>query len=140
MTGYEPLALGLTLPDPDDRHVLAAAIRCGAQHIVTENLKDFPSVVLEEFDIEAISADEFLMRTFELYPDPAIAVLRALRAVLMKPPFGPSEFYNDLTRKGNAPSRVGTKGAPGPDLKRPGPGRRRNAPEAAIQQHLDIAR
>jgi predicted nucleic acid-binding protein len=100
VTGYEPLVLGLTLPDPDDRHVLAAAIRCGAQHIITDNRKDFPSDVLEEFDVEAISADEFLMRTFELYPDPALAVLKALRAALVKPPFGPSEFIMDLTRKG----------------------------------------
>ena len=36
---YEDLIDGLQLPDPDDRHVLAAAIRCGAQVIVTWNVK-----------------------------------------------------------------------------------------------------
>lgn len=41
VTGYEPLIDGLTLPDPDDRHVLAAAIRASADVIVTFNLKDF---------------------------------------------------------------------------------------------------
>ena len=43
VTRYEPLIEGLQLPDPDDRHVLAAAIQCGAQIIVTKNLIDFPS-------------------------------------------------------------------------------------------------
>ena len=42
VTGYEFLIPRLTLPDPDDRHVLAAAIRAGADLIVTANLSDFP--------------------------------------------------------------------------------------------------
>jgi predicted nucleic acid-binding protein len=57
VTGYEPLINGLTLPDPDDRHVLAAAIRCSAQVIVTANLDDFPAAALEPFNIEAQGPD-----------------------------------------------------------------------------------
>ena len=49
VTGYEPLIEALTLPDPDDRHVLAAAILCGAQQIITENLADFPEDALAPF-------------------------------------------------------------------------------------------
>lgn len=60
VTGYEDLVESLCLPDRDDRHVLAAAIRRGAQVIVTENKRDFPKTRLEPFDIEAQSADEFL--------------------------------------------------------------------------------
>ena len=51
VTGYEPLIAGLTLPDPDDRHVLAAAIRASAEVIVTFNLKDFPPVQLAPLGI-----------------------------------------------------------------------------------------
>ena len=42
VVGFEPLIDGLTLPDADDRHVLAAAIRGQADVIITQNLKDFP--------------------------------------------------------------------------------------------------
>lgn len=52
VTGHEPLIEALALPDADDRHALAAAIRCGAQHIVTDNLKDLPGDIFSEFAIE----------------------------------------------------------------------------------------
>ena len=100
VTGYEPLIGTLELPDADDRHVLAAAIRCGAQYIVTDNLADFPADVLSQFDIEAIDADGFLSRTFDLYPSEALGVLRTLRKAYSNPPFTPPEFVRDLTAKG----------------------------------------
>ena len=59
--GYEPLIEGLKLPDPDDRHVLAAAIKAGAQVIVTRNLKDFPASDLGQWEIEAKSPDAFVL-------------------------------------------------------------------------------
>lgn len=98
--GHEPLIEALTLPDPDDRHVLAAAIQCGAQHIITENLKDFPANLLASYNIEAIDADEFLSRTFDLYPSEALEILRQLRAHYKNPPYSQSEFIFDLTAKG----------------------------------------
>jgi len=61
VTGYEQLIDGLKLPDPKDRHVLAAAIRAGAQAILTSNMKDFPSSDLAEFNIEAKSPDDFVL-------------------------------------------------------------------------------
>ena len=100
VTGYEPLIEALTLPDPDDRHVLAAAIRCGAQQIITENLADFPDDALAPFSIEANSADDFLLETFELYPAEAVEVLSRMRQGYRNPPFTASEFIFDLTAKG----------------------------------------
>jgi hypothetical protein len=100
VSGYEPLMQGLVLPDPNDCHVLAAAIRCGAQHIVTDNLADFPARTLEPFGIEAIDADEFLARTYDLYPTEAFLVLKALRQQYRKPAYTPAEFIFDLTAKG----------------------------------------
>jgi len=57
VTGYEQLIDLIELPDRDDRHVLAAAIRCGASVIVTLNLGDFPSQALGTFSIEAHSKE-----------------------------------------------------------------------------------
>lgn len=54
VTDYDSLVEGLDLPDEDDRHVLAAAIKCNASVIVTFNLKDFPKAVLGVFDIEPL--------------------------------------------------------------------------------------
>jgi predicted nucleic acid-binding protein len=61
VTGYEDLIASLSLPDPDDRHVLAAAIRSGGNVIVTYNLTDFPAETLARFDIVAQHPDDFLV-------------------------------------------------------------------------------
>ncbi len=72
--GYERFIPIIELPDdPDDRHVVAAAISCKAQYIVTDNIKHFPSDVLKGFDIERGTADKFLASTFEHYPALAFA-------------------------------------------------------------------
>lgn len=86
ITGYEPIIESLALPDPDDRHVLAAAIRGQAAVIVTYNLKDFPEDSLKPFDIAAEHPDQFVSNLFDLHP-PAVAVaVRDLRARLKNPP------------------------------------------------------
>ena len=69
VTGYESLIPTLSLPDPDDRHVLAAAIHGRAGLIVTFNLKDFPSSVLEPYGVQAIHPDEFVVRFLDEQPD-----------------------------------------------------------------------
>ena len=100
VTGHKPLIAGLTLPDKNDRHVLAAAIRCSAQIIVTENRKDFPAGVLGQYDIEALGADDMLTNTFDLFPQRGLQALRNVRARYRNPPMTASEFLLDLTRCG----------------------------------------
>ena len=77
VTGHEVLIEGLTLPDPGDRHVLAAAIRCHASVIVTFNERDFPADVLGAFGLEAQHPDLFVENLFDL--DPAAVVAAAQR-------------------------------------------------------------
>jgi predicted nucleic acid-binding protein len=66
VTGYEALVDVVTLPDPDDRHVLAAAIKSRAQVIVTSNIKDLPESALEQWNVEAKTSDEFMLDQFYL--------------------------------------------------------------------------
>jgi len=73
--GYKALISSLTLPDEGDRHVLAAAIHCGAQQIVTENVKDFPAADLALYGVRACAADEFLGDLFDLQADQMMRVL-----------------------------------------------------------------
>jgi hypothetical protein len=76
----------LSLPDHDDRHVLAAAIHSHSSLIVTLNLADFPSDVLAAFDIEAQHPDDFVLALFEAFPDLVLEAAKAHRASLRNPP------------------------------------------------------
>ena len=60
VTGYEPLINAMDLPDPDDRHVLAAAVVCKASCIVTFNISDFPEESLAPYGLHAVHPDDFL--------------------------------------------------------------------------------
>jgi hypothetical protein len=100
VAGYESLINGLTLPDPDDRHVLAAAIVGRADVIVTVNLKHFPAASLAVFNIEAQHPDEFIAHVLTLAPPVALGAIKEMRARLKNPPFPPDGFLELLTRQG----------------------------------------
>ncbi|KPA89310.1 PIN domain [Pseudomonas asplenii] len=104
VTGYEPLCEGLVLPDPDDRHVLAAAIRCNASVIVTFNLRDFPSAVLQPFDIEAVHPDDFIADLLDLDRAAVLEAVQAQRASLKNPPYTAQRLLERLRAQGLAQS------------------------------------
>ena len=89
VSGYEPLIESVQLPDPDDRHVLAAAIKARAQLIVTNNLKDFPSVTLEAWDMEAKSPDDFILDQIDLNREAVHSAVQRIADSRAKPPATP---------------------------------------------------
>ena len=97
---WASLANGVQLPDPNDAHVIAAAIAGHADCIVTSNLKDFPSAVLLEFGIEAIDPDTFIINQWDLDPVHAIAAFKRMRERRKKPQSSPDEFADALELAG----------------------------------------
>lgn len=100
ISGYEPLIDTVELPDPDDRHVLAAAIHAEAQLIVTNNIKDFPSQILEKYDIEACQPSAFLAGLYETAPVDMIRILHEQRVALKRPEQTVGEFLETLEKNG----------------------------------------
>jgi predicted nucleic acid-binding protein len=100
VTGYQPLIDVVTLPDPDDRHVLAAAIRARAQLIVTNNLRDFPAATLATWDLEAVSPDTFVRAQIDLDRDLVYAAVTRIADSWRNPPGNPGDVIARLERDG----------------------------------------
>ncbi len=97
--GYEHEIAGLTLPDNNDRHVLAAAIEGGASTILTFNLKHFPAEALAPFGLIARDPDGFLCDLYDADPEAIVAVVDAARLNLSRT--APSEiaFIDTIERQ-----------------------------------------
>jgi predicted nucleic acid-binding protein len=100
VVGWEPLVAGLELPDPADRHVLAAAIRGRAEIIVTANLVDFPNEALRPFGIHALSPDAFLVDQLDLDLASVIAALIEQARDSRNPHLEVEDVLNSLDRVG----------------------------------------
>jgi predicted nucleic acid-binding protein len=100
VTGHEDLIASLSLPDPDDRHVLAASIRAGATVIVTYNLADFPAAILARFDVEAQHPDDFLGSLLDQEPGMVCAAVKRQRESLRNPPKTALEHLATLESQG----------------------------------------
>jgi predicted nucleic acid-binding protein len=97
---YEDLISELSLPDPSDRHVLAAAIRAEAGYIVTFNVADFPEEALAPRGIEATGPDAFTSELTNRFPWTVLQAARAHRASLNHPPKSPGEYLSLLEESG----------------------------------------
>ncbi len=100
VTGFDELIERFDLPDPDDRHVAAAAVAGGATIIVTSNLRDFPAAALAPYDLVAISPDDFAQLLFGDDPDAVLAVLIEQAAGLRNPPTTLDELLDGLQQTG----------------------------------------
>jgi PIN domain len=100
VSGYEALIETVALPDADDRHVLAAAIHCGARVIVTANLRDFPREILARHDIEARHPDAFILGLLTASTNEVLGTMRRLRCGLNKPQMTSAELLAAMSRQG----------------------------------------
>lgn len=100
VTGYEHLIPKLHLPDPDDRHVLAAAIHAEAQVIVTANLSDFPASRTRKYGVLATHPDAFIEDLLKASPEIVCSAAKQQRQSLKKPPLTVDEFLGALERQG----------------------------------------
>ena len=97
---WENLEHTVTLPDVDDRHVVAAALSGRADAIVTANVGDYPMNVLGPLDIEVVHPDDFLLDQLDLAPRIVLDVIREQAGHTRQPPLTPVDLIARLARCG----------------------------------------
>ncbi|KNY20074.1 PIN domain-containing protein [Methylobacterium sp. ARG-1] len=100
VSGYAGLIPALTLPDPDDRHILAAAIVGRADVIVTFNEKDFPAEALAPYGIHTRHPDAFFSEAEGVEPDMLTDAAARDLAHYKRPPLTPRQYTDDLRGAG----------------------------------------
>jgi predicted nucleic acid-binding protein len=109
VTGYRPRIQQVQLPDPNDLHVLAAAIHCGADLIVTVNLKHFPDTALARYGIRAVDPDRFIVELMTQNLMSVCQAVRKTRARLRNPPCTTAAYLAAL-RQVNLPATAAALG------------------------------
>ena len=92
--------VALALPDPEDRHVLAAAVKAQAQVIVTANTKDFPASVVGSWNIEAKHPDQFVLDLIDLNRLAVYGAVQRIADSWRKPPGTFHDVLHKLERDG----------------------------------------
>jgi len=98
--GYQPFIEGIKLPDPGDRHVLAAAVVGRCAGIITSNVRHFPANLVDPLGIEIIHPDEFIVNIIDLHPSRAVAACKGHRAAMTQTSPSPIEFLEKFERAG----------------------------------------
>lgn len=99
VTDYQELIASLTLPDPNDRHVLAASIKSQANVILTFNLKDFPTSILTSYNIEAQHPDSFITHLFSLSTPIVCKAVTTVFNRLKNPPLTKERYLANLLKQ-----------------------------------------
>lgn len=97
---YEGLLSSIELPDENDKHVVAAALKCNANVIVTYNLKDFPSDYLDSIGLAAVDPDTFIADMIDLSPDQCCDAFQEMVLAKNKPPYTETEYLIILKKNG----------------------------------------
>ena len=131
--GYQPLVEALELPDPGDRHVLAAAVKAGAQLIVTRNRKDFPVKVLAHWDIRPKSPDDFVRDVMDFDSQAVWACVQQIVDSRTKRPVTVDDVLGELQRDGLVASAAALRSVPRGVA-------RRGTPRAILEEWLESSR
>lgn len=86
----------LQLPDPDDRHVLAAALQGQASLILTFNLRDFPARTLAPLGVAAVHPDDFVLERCIEAPGSVLSAVIRQAAALKNPPASVDDVLSRL--------------------------------------------
>lgn len=98
VTQYQTHIASIHLPDEDDRHVVAAAIKGKADVIVTFNLKDFPESTLSPIGIEVLTPDQFALNVIDLNEGVAVQSFNQMVSRLKKPPLSHEDVFSALEK------------------------------------------
>jgi hypothetical protein len=97
---HEAFIPALALPDPEDRHVLAAAIAAKVPVIVTFNRRDFPDEALAPHGVRALHPDDFACGLLDETPETFLLAVRTHRAALQNPSMSAEQYLATLSRCG----------------------------------------
>lgn len=99
ITDYGYLTEALRLPDPDDRHVLAAAVHGECDLLVTANVRDFPDTAVADADVAVLSVDDALSLLASWHRNQVADVVAKQVASLRRPPVSMGGFIDRLATR-----------------------------------------
>ena len=98
VTNFQDLVPSVSLPDENDRHVLAAAVKANADAIITLNLKHFPESSLSPHGVEALHPDDFVLDLLDLNAHQVLEAARLCWQRRRKPPLTWDQYLESLKR------------------------------------------